>query len=267
MINNWAMESYWMNDIILWQDISIEDIVIPKGPVTEYNQDEYQSNSSYCTWYWCFTNYSYLTWKNLDKYYRKLFIDTCLSEWLIIPWVWWYVDKVVYRFLKFARDNFDDKLIVVYANMRWEDRTKYQEKWIMLITWFRWDSNFIKDRQDNCHINDIPIWDWDWWHCINEQDKWLTTDNYFPRRCNQYIIDPYNDFINSSRHFVGGYFFTYLKDKTMTEVENTQINVQNILALYYANKATYNNITDETLKNKLAETNDYLRKTYPDICK
>jgi len=201
-MNYWAKEKYSSRDFLA-SNLDLSKIEPSKNWLVEYNQDEFKANSSYCTAYWCFANYSRYTGLEVPKEWRKEFIDLCLEKKLIINWVGGYVLEVVKEFTKFI--SIKTEIDFSFARADSDDKEMSNKFW--LVGGFRWNREFKKDRQDNCIIDNIDYGAGTFWHCTMEYEYKYTQDSYFPRKCNIYEIKDFKKFVNWKNHFRNWYFF------------------------------------------------------------
>ncbi len=243
-MNYWAKERYSNKDYLA-SELDLSKIEPSKNWKVEYNQDEFMEkdkHSSYCTAYWCFANYSRYTGLEISKEWRKEFVDICLEKKLIIDWIGWYVLDVVEEFAKFI--SIKTEIDFSFARADCSDREASDMFW--LVWGFRGNTEFKKDRQDNCIIENIDYGAGKWGHCIMEYSSKYTQDSYYPRKCNIYEIKDFDWFTTGSNHFVNWYFFYRIKineqlnqdiadieEALRLEITNNKKNIEKIKAGLY----------------------------------
>ena len=228
IMNYWTIEKYDNRDYVA-SDVDILSIEPSKNAVIEYNQNEFKDKSSYCSAYWCFAHYSRYTWLEISKEWRKEFIDICLDKKLIIDWVGGYLVEVVDEFVKFI--SIKTEIDFAFARVDCDDK-EINDKF-GVITWFRGNTKFKEDRQDDCIIQELEYWDWTWGHCITEYEYLITQDNYTPRQCNIYKVPAYKEFVNSKNHFRNWYFI--YRAKINDQLEQDIKDVKEALELWITN--------------------------------
>lgn len=254
-----VIEVYWFKDY-LWSDVDFSQLVKPVWTNIEYNQKEFGFTMD-CTAYACFYNFSNLTWVILDESERREFIDYCHDNWIIDINQWAYLHIVVDEFRKWI-NNKDYDLKYIRVSIWSQDYYDLLNKGYTIITGFYWNSQFKKDRQDNCLLDWLIDEDWTYWHCINNLANLWVQDNYSERKCNKYKIN--EDFLES--HYFN-YWYVFLNTKQ--DIKMNAIKRETLEMQLSTNSNTANILSDwdkveddPELRKKLKDLSDWIREKY-----
>jgi len=194
-------------DRVLGWVVNRDDILDPVNTFEdnqyEYNQDEFISlwRRNLCTMYQAFGAWSDLTGEYIDTDTRRELVAKSIEQWLDVS-IGWYVHRAV----KLVADYFDD---ISYARviMDSDDYHTALDKWFSLMEWYRGNSAYRIDRNDNriVETNDWGIWSY--WHARRAWGIDQRTDNYEGRDSNIYRLPELGKKIEGGNIFKYAYFY------------------------------------------------------------
>lgn len=190
-----------------------------------YNQYKRKSDNKSCTLFssatalWNVVNYKY-TNDDFDRLNKESY-----KRWRV-KWKW----RRLYKWIDLVRDDWnernpDNQVISFRCESLSHTFWEAINKWYNLVTTFRWDSKYSKDKKDGI-LDWVKFWS-TYWHaiCIGGYDNSIyTRDSQEWYKPNSYHLKHYNKLIENNVYSKNCYYFVeekrMEKTKEMIEFEN-----------------------------------------------
>lgn len=224
----WAIDWVSETDWIMWEVVDPNEL--PKltrnfdTAKIQYNQGKWWSNN-WCTVFAAMWAVSDLTWIVWSEAQMKDVYNTAVKEWLD-PKVWWFTHKAVDLVRKKAKELLG--LEINYATFEMSDAkllNSLADKWYSVVGWFKWNSNYNKDKNEDWIVTNIhkPT---TYWHAIRRFWKRII-DNYFWIKWNVYTNDLVQEMLKAwTLHTWWFVYFKVWEDKLEQWKEKVKANIE-----------------------------------------
>jgi len=183
---NWCL---WLGEATSDFLLSAEEIdTLPEIPMQDTKIFEYnQWTTPHCTLYsalWAVSDLFNYEWKQNE-------IDEIVEESYKrgrVKWEWWYIKLAVNLVADYWNEHHSDLGKVVYYRVSLYDTElvdKILQKNYTLCSWYKWNTAYKNDRDDNWVLNWTSFWASTYWHAVSwigRGGKRFIKDNYKGRK-------------------------------------------------------------------------------------
>ena len=252
--------------LLCWEEAEwLPELTIQDQIIYEYNQ----GTTPHCTLYSAFWavsdlfNYQF-TQKEIDEMVEESYKRGRLKD------KWWYVKSAVDLVADYWNEHHSDLWKVVYYRISLYDTElvdKILTKNYTLCSWYKGNSSYNFDRDDNWILNWTTFWTWTYGHAVSwigREKRRFIKDNYKGRKVWKYFTNIYEvehetkELVSGWCYYGDAYLYTKVKDldriKKLNEMKTL---IQNWIGV---NSELWHLSNSEYHKNKLHDMNKFYRE-------
>ena len=230
----WVIEQY--SELDYWDELLVGSISwlenLPPIDIKithEYHQPEVSNSScSIHAWIWVISNL-YDNFIRLDV--RSNLRNQAIENWAW-EWIWWYIYKAVDLIRNWNNKNYNE--VTTFKIKNWSE-IFYEliEKWYICQTWYKWDMNWIRDKNEDWVLDETfkvenPLY----WHSVDifkkEWDMYILDSYKKTAKYNIYRIQNFNQLVKNKAFFENSYFYI---PNTQLKMEKSDIEFNAMLKL------------------------------------